>query len=145
MSDATVRTRLAKVVHVIDPDMGYAPIEVVINRGAADGVKIGDRFLVFGDGPMITDPDTNRELGQLEVVRGRGEVVHVQEHLATVRSIDRQKAYVTKRTTHEAATGIAYLIGSSNPRAGKVLEEELLPQTIIPFEHVRIGDQAKPI
>ena len=87
MSDAEVQSRLAKVVHVIDPDMAYAPIEVVINRGAAAGVKTGDRFLVFGDGPMI----------------------------------------------------------SGFIRTAKVTEEEFAPEVTAPFDHVRLGDQAKPI
>jgi hypothetical protein len=146
MSDAVVQSRLAKVVHVIDPDMAYAPIEVVINRGLADGVKTGDRFLVFGDGPMINDPDTGKELGQLEVVRGRGEVVHVQEHLATIRSIERRRERPAKRVFHEAPRGVmAGLINNPYPRTGPVVEEEFAPEVTIPFQHVRLGDQAKSI
>ena len=85
MSDVRTETRLAKVVHIVEH--GFAgPLEVVINRGSHQGVKLGDKFLVFGIGPRIIDPDTHDDLGELELVRGRGEVVHVQEHLATLRS-----------------------------------------------------------
>jgi hypothetical protein len=146
MSEAAIQTRLAKVVHVIDPDMAYARIEVVINRGAADGVKSGDRLLVFGERPMISDPDTGKELGQLELVRGRGEVVHVQEHLATIRSIERRRERPAKRVFHEASRGIRVgLINSPDPRIGTVIEEELAPEVTVHFDHVRLGDQAKPI
>ena len=69
MSDVAIAPGLAKVVRVSNDD------ELVINWGADDGVKRGDVFLVYGQGPLITDPDTGRDLGRLELVRGRGEVV----------------------------------------------------------------------
>src|SRR5437762_2733110 len=59
---------------------------VVLNRGRLDGVKIGQRFLVFGIGREIEDPRTKEKLGRLESVRGTGRVVHVQDHLATIDS-----------------------------------------------------------
>jgi hypothetical protein len=138
MSDLATGTRLAKVVHVVDPDAAYAPVEVVINRGVRDGVKLGDRFLVFGEGPHITDPDTGKDLGQLELVRGRGEVVHVQEHLATIRTIERRRTRPAKRITRE-------VVGSLLNGPGRVVEEELAPEVEMPFEAVRLGDLAKPI
>jgi len=134
-------TRLAKVVHVVDPDATYAPVEVVINRGTRNGVKLGDRFLVFGEGPHITDPDTGRDLGQLELVRGRGEVVHVQEHLATIRTIERRRTRPAKRITREAVGALSLGLGLP----GRVVEEELAPEAEMPFEAVRLGDLAKPI
>ncbi len=146
MSEIAVQSRLAKVVHVTDPDRGYAPIEVVINRGSADGVNVGDRFLVFGVGPMINDPDTGEHLGQLELVRGRGEAVHVQEHLTTIRSIERRTERPAKRLVHEGPRRImAGLINNAYPRIGTVIEEELAPEVIVPFDHLSLGDQAKPI
>lgn len=138
MSDLATETRLAKVVHVVDPDAAYAPVEVVLNRGARDGVKLGDRFLVFGEGPNIIDPDTGKDLGRLELVRGRGEVVHVQEHLATIRTIERRRTRPAKRITREAG-------GSLLNGPGRVVEEELAPEVETPFEAVRLGDLAKPI
>jgi hypothetical protein len=141
MSDLATETRLAKVVHIGDPDAIYAPVEVVINRGARNGVKLGDRYLVFGEGPHITDPDTGKDLGQLEVVRGRGEVVHIQDQLATIRSIERRRTRPGKRIFREAG-GVLSLV-SGMP--GRVIEEELAPEAEVPFEAVRLGDLAKPI
>jgi hypothetical protein len=141
MSDLATETRLAKVVHVVDPDAAYAPVEVVINRGLRNGVKLGDRFLVFGEGPHITDPDTGKDLGQLELVRGRGEVVHVQEHLATIRTIERRRTRPAKRITREAVGALSLAAGLP----GRVVEEELAPEAEMPFEAVRLGDLAKPI
>ncbi|WP_146101802.1 hypothetical protein [Rhodopila globiformis] len=91
MNDVKAETRLAKVVHIAAPGFAPGPLEVVIDRGAQPGVQSGDRFLMFGLGPHITDPDTGKDLGQLEIVRGRGEVVHVQENLATIRTLERRR------------------------------------------------------
>lgn len=72
----------AKVVHVLDD------YRVAINRGSIDGVKIGDTYLIYSMGPELTDPDTNESLGQLEEVRGRAIVRHLQDKVATLESID---------------------------------------------------------
>ena len=142
MSDLAVQTKLARVVHV--SDTSHIPTEIVINRGATDGVKRGDRYLVFGEGPDIIDPDTGKSLGRVELVRGRGEVVHVQEHMATIRSLEKQKERPVKRIVHQGMSGGSLSIYLSM-RPGKTIEEELEPETILPFDHVCLGDQAKPI
>jgi hypothetical protein len=140
MSDVRTETRLAKVVHIADH--GFAgPLEVVINRGAHQGVKLGDRFLVFGIGPRIVDPDTREDLGELELVRGRGKVVHVQEHLATLRTTELRRTRPAKRVVREAVGALSLGLGNR----GNVIEEELAPETEMPFEAVRLGDLAKPI
>jgi hypothetical protein len=148
MSDVKAETRLAKVVHIADPGFAPGPLEIVINGGAQQGVQPGDRFMVFGLGPRITDPDTGKDLGQLEIVRGRGEVVHVQEHLATVRTLERRRPRPAKRIIREPGRqlmsdliGMPGVFGSS---AG-VIEEEISPETEVPFEAVQRGDLAKPI
>jgi hypothetical protein len=156
MSDVRTATGLARVVHLVaSPVAGVTdaysaaaglgvPVstpEVVINRGARDGVKLGDRFLVFGWGPHIVDPDTGDDLGKLELVRGRGEVVHLQEHLATIRTLERQRTRPAKRTIREAVSALSVAAGLR----GKVIEEELAPEAEVPFEAVRLGDLAKPI
>jgi hypothetical protein len=101
---------------------------------------------------MIRDPDTGKDLGQLELVRGRGEVVHVQEHLAPIRSIERRRERPGKRVIRDASTRTLAALGISTPSAtayalggGRRIEEELAPEVTVPFDHVRLGDQAKPI
>lgn len=60
--------------------------ELVLNAGQADKIQEGDRYLVYGIGEEIFDPDTKKSLGCLEVVRGTGKVVHVQERMCTIRT-----------------------------------------------------------
>ncbi|GGX95794.1 hypothetical protein GCM10007160_24270 [Litchfieldella qijiaojingensis] len=72
----------AKVATIIDK------YRVVINRGANDGVRVGQRYLILNIGDEIFDPDTGESLGQIEVVKGKGEVTHVQDRLATLQTIE---------------------------------------------------------
>lgn len=56
---------------------------LVINRGAAAGVTEGMVFAVFsGDGRLITDPETGRELGRLDEEKLRVKVFDVRELFA---------------------------------------------------------------
>lgn len=140
MNDIKAATRLAKVVHVVDPGFTDGPLEVVINRGTLQGVKLGDRFLVFGIGPHLNDPDTGEDLGEIELVRGRGEVIHVQEHVATLRTLERRQIRSAKSISRD---GLANLALTGEP--GNEIKEELAPEAEMPFEAARLGDLAKPI
>ena len=145
MSDVNTLTRLATVVHLMDDrfdSFNLGQMEIVINRGAEQGVKLGDRFLVFGDGPHIVDPDSGKDLGQLELVRGQGEVVHVQERLATIRTTGRRRTRPARRVIRDRSLG---LVAGFGPIPSPVIEEELAPEAEVPFEAVRLGDHAKPI
>jgi hypothetical protein len=166
MGDVTADTGLAKVVHVVDSDHARGSLQMVINQGALHGVKVGDRFLVFGNGPHIADPDTVTDLGILELVRGQGEVVHVQHHMASIRSTDRRRTRPAKRVIRDSTTRTALALGmiptgvalgvvpDPAPRAAlglgaisptSFIEEELSPETEIPFDSLQLGDLAKPI
>lgn len=63
---------------------------VVINKGAVSGVKEGMRYLIYNKGEEIKDPETNASLGILEIVCGKGVVIHVQEKMATVKSCEKE-------------------------------------------------------
>ena len=136
MSDVTSRVELAKVIHVVD---SRSPFDLIINRGARDGVKPGHRFLIFGYGPEVTDPDSGENLGRIELVRGRGEIVHVQDHLSTIRSIERRPEHRGRRVIRDTtAIGLAL-------RRGHVIEEDWPAEEKVPFRDVAIGDLAKAI
>lgn len=137
MSDVIVEVDLPKVVHLVDYlSVLGGPFEVVINRGARDGVQPGERFLVFGYGPELVDLDTGGNLGRLELVRGRAEVVHVQDQMATLRSLERRQTRPRRRVFRPAGGIVA---------AAQLVEEEVPPDETVGFEGVRVGDLAKPI
>ncbi|MFI5352859.1 MAG: hypothetical protein ACHQZS_07835 [Candidatus Binatales bacterium] len=70
----------AVVVHVVDDS------RVAINHGSRNGVKLGQRYLLYELGEEIKDPVTGENLGRLEIVKGTGTATHVQERMATISS-----------------------------------------------------------
>lgn len=61
---------------------------IVINRGHEHGVRVGQRFLILAIGDEIFDPETKESLGQVEIVKGRGEVTHTQEKMSTLQTTE---------------------------------------------------------
>lgn len=72
-----------KIVRVLNGNY-----EVVINGGTKNNVRNGQIVLFYELGEMIEDPDTGEELGFLEIILGKGEVIHAQEKISTVTSLD---------------------------------------------------------
>ena len=128
---------LAKVVAIVHSDpYESGGKQVAINRGFRDGIKVGQRFLVFGLGNEIHDPDSGKSLGLLEIVRGKGQVIHVQEKMATIECTDKVVTQLRKR----ASRANPYRgLGFSQP-------EEIHDQVKeLAFRGVLKGDFAKPI
>ena len=122
------RTATARVVEVLDQ------FHVVINRGERDGLKVGVRYLVYGLGPDLTDPETGESLGHLEVVRGVGAVTHVQEKVATLQST-RQSRPSKRRVVRKPTSFLSSLGG---------VEEEMFDDVEdLPFDDARKGDYVR--
>ena len=98
---------------------------VVINRGSIDGVVNGDRFVVYGEGPEIKDPETGESLGALEIFRGTGEAMHVQERMATIES--------------------DMFVEASESRNIVVSFQSIVTKRMVPFSKVEVGDRVRPI
>ena len=119
----------ARVVTVVD---GY---RLVINRGARDGVKAGQQWLVYGISKTnVLDPESGEDLGVLEIVRGVGAVVHVQDKLATLRSV--AKGPGIKRTVRRRELSF----GGLGPTEEEVFRDD---GELLPFEDPEKGDFAK--
>lgn len=71
-----------KVANIIDK------YRVVINKGSEDGIYIGQKFLILTIGNELFDPDTDESLGKVEIIKGKGEVSHVQPRMATLQTIE---------------------------------------------------------
>lgn len=125
-----------KVAKIIDE------YTLVVNKGSRDGIKSGQRLLIFTFGEDIIDPDNNVNLGPLEIVRGTGKVTHLQETIATVTSDMKSspRKTIVKRRKPKILYGLAEyyadLIGAEEV-------EEQLPAETVPFEQPTIGDYAK--
>lgn len=75
----------AKIATIIDE------YRIVINAGRAAGVKIGQQFLIYKIGDEVFDPDTKLSLGRVEIIKGKGEVIHVQESMATLQTTEKHE------------------------------------------------------
>jgi len=60
--------------------------EIVINKGKSNGVNEGQTFLVYLLDDEMFDPESHESLGRLEIVCGKGRIIHVQEKMATLES-----------------------------------------------------------
>lgn len=135
----------AKVVHVKDR------FNVVINAGSGRGLKVGTKFLIVGLGETIVDPDTNEEIERLEIVRGKTEVVHVQEKVATLCSIEYEFTQDVKEITKvkNVATPNSRNLGSldffaRNPEPKETITESIKPGTrrLKDLSGAQVGDYA---
>lgn len=89
----------------------------------------------------IIDPETGKSLGKLEIVKGTGRIIHLQDTMATIES-DQYKRVKPRR-----------IVKTSSPnRFGLIFEpqqtiEEFNPdsKTLIEFDSPEVGDYAKQI
>ena len=88
-----------KVIKVIDE------YRVVINKGSESGITKNDRFLIYRLGQELTDPDTNENLGVLELVCGEGVPEHIQEKITTLRTAKTQVKKTKTVVKHSPLSG----------------------------------------
>lgn len=120
----------AKIVEVLDDG------RVVINKGREHGVKKGQSFLVYELGKEIFDPDTKESLGVLEITKGRGQVDHVMDKMATIISIEFEYEEEEQEPLFRGALAAALGGGGQIKRTNK---------RRLDFNDVKEGDLAKPI
>jgi len=122
---------------------------LVINRGSKDGVKPGQRFLVYEvEQEETIDPSTGRSLGHLEVVKGSGVVIHVQDQMATIQSDTLptpRKVIVRENPLRAMQKAILGTVVTSPALLGDEIAEIPLPERVVGFEDPKVGDYAKPI
>lgn len=112
---------------------------LVINKGSYELADEGDHFLVYGIGEEILDIDTQESYGHLEIVRGIGKVIHVQDKILIIESIERTKP---DRKVIKTKGGMSSLLSSN-----RETEEEILSghEEIVPFYNPKLGDFAKEV
>lgn len=121
--------KILKVVKIV------SPYQVVINGGAENGLQKGQRFLVYAVGEMIVDPDTGEELEQIEIVKGTGRIVHLQNKIATVESDMKEERPITIKRRATLGT-MRTLFGDT--------EETEISKHELEFEEAQIGDLVRP-
>ncbi|MFJ7697262.1 hypothetical protein [Lysinibacillus fusiformis] len=61
-----------KVIKVLEDGL-----RLVMNKGSIDDIRVGEKYLLFELGEELFEPDTGESLGKLELVKGKGKVIHV--------------------------------------------------------------------
>lgn len=109
--------------------------KVVINKGKRDGVSMNQKFLIYhlSKDDMI-DEDTGENLGKIEYVVGKGRVIHLQDTMATIETIE------TTTTSRKTIKKTNNVFGLSNEETIIEPEEEL-----IGFENCKKGFLVKSI
>lgn len=121
--------KVLKVVKIV------SPYQVVINGGSENGLQKGQRFLVYAVGEMIVDPDTGEDLEQIEIVKGTGRIVHLQNKIATVESdMKEERPVIIKRKS---------TLGTMRTLFGDTEETEI-SKNELEFEEAQIGDLVRP-
>jgi len=130
--DKKTQMKIVKVAKVVDEST------VVLNAGANDGVRMGQRFLIYEIGAEIIDPDTKVGLGKLETVRGTGTVAYLQPMIATVKS-DMKEANPSRIVRRSSPSMVLRLYGQEE----EVVETQSAHS--VPFASPKVGDIAKPV
>lgn len=60
----------------------------IINKGSIEGIKKGQKCYVFLIGDEISDPNSGKKLGYLEIPKAYCTVIHVQENMSVIQSDD---------------------------------------------------------
>lgn len=118
-----------KVVEII------SPYQVILNCGIEKGYLNGQVFLIYGLGKTIKDLDTGEDLETLEVVRGKGKIIHLQNKICTIESVEIDEIPTT--ITRKNPFGNVWGMGPT--------EETQLRRNKRAFNEVQIGDLARPI
>lgn len=123
----------AKVAKVIDQ------YKLVINKGKIDGIRESQRMLVYClDDDEIKDPDTGKSLGFLELVRGKGKIIFVQDEFSILESDE-----IYQKSIFPARQKFEERISSLTKFA--VTSDLLREGTLKPFDKPQVGDLVKPI
>ena len=132
MTEQTEQTEQneARVVAVIDH------YRCVINWGSVDEVELGDRFIIYGLGDRLKDPETGQDLGVLEIVRGKAKVTHLQPRLSTLETYERE-ALPGKRIIRRNPIFNVGGLGDQIEEIGQT-EQSML-------QGAAVGDYARPI
>lgn len=100
--------------------------KLVINRGLNSGIALGQTFVVFERGEDVIDPATGESLGALELIKGKGHIIHVQDKMAIL-ELETPEQGRTKTLSEIMAT-----------LSGRPDQPE-------PTPHVKVGDCVRPV
>lgn len=118
------------------------PYRVVINGGSQTGITDKDRFLVYELGEDLIDPETKELLGRLEIVKGTGKPVHIQEKLTTIESTRMRQDPAKRRIVTKSGDPFMSVL-APRPSVEEIVEPS--EPSLQAFTGPKVGDRAKKI
>lgn len=117
--------------------------ELVLNKGAADGVEIGMRFAILNTkGLDIRDPDTNERLDSLEIPKTVVKIVRVEQRVSVGRTFRTIQGNRGMSAVLQAISGSAWA-GTPNRTETLVTDERRLTEELDESEsYIKRGDPA---
>ena len=130
-----------KVARIIDPT------QIVLAAGETDGVREGMEFVIYDLSDTIRDPETQEDLGRIELVKGRVIADHVQDKITIARTPSRNVEKVVDPMGAIAAVISAHSL--FGPRTFRVIEHDQLKVegavAIKTDQVVRVGDSVRSV
>lgn len=112
---------------------------VVLNCGSNNGIEVGDKFLIYGIGEDVVNPETNEILEKLEIVKGVGKVIHIQDKICTLKTdkFIKKPSTITEKRRKSPSRALTLF-----PEEYTVIREVEEMQEI-KFDNVNVGDYAR--
>lgn len=126
-----IHTKVARIL---------SPTQVILSAGSQEGVREGMVFLIYQLGEPILDPETNESLGQLEIIKGRVKVYHVQEKICHASTFSHKKTRVVDP--------LEALRAFTSREVEETVFEQLKVDSAVAVQTdltVRVGDKARSI
>jgi hypothetical protein len=117
--------------------------QVVINGGSSNGITEKDRFVIYELGEELIDPESKELLGRLEIVKGSGRPIHIQEKLTTIKSNEVRSQSARRTIVKRSGGGDIFTALAREP----ITEETIEPRDDVlePFADPKVGDRAKKL
>lgn len=129
MSSSLLKGKILKIL---------SSYSVVISLGREQGVKRGMRFIIYEEGEMIKDPETNADIEKLELVKGEVEITAVQEKISIAES------FKTVKRVYDPLNIVSYIYPREViDKEKRALIEEKIEEPTSP--KVKVGDLVRQI
>jgi len=116
---------------------------IVINKGAADGVKVGMIFSVVVPVDAVVDPDTGAKLGDWEAVKGRLRVTHAQERMSVCApALDTSGQFLLDPSVHTLSAEMVE-VSMAQPKLQPLPIDKSQAAGMPRLSPIRVGDKVR--
>lgn len=118
---------------------------LVINRGSAHGVREGMRFVIYAELDEVTDPETGKSLGKLELVKARVVATHVQEGMTICTAEPERRAAEPEDPSQRTLSAEMVAASMSSTRRAKLNVEKGSISGLPRAAPIAVGDKVRSV